>query len=418
MALQEIHAHQLPNGLTVLIEPMRSVQSASFSLIVPAGVVHEEASRNGTSAVLCDLMVRGAGDRDSRRLSEDLDSLGLQRSESVGWNHISFSGASVAENLLSALEIYADIVRRPHLPKSQFSAVVTGLEQSLRSIEDEPRQKVIIELRRRCYDDPWGRPTDGDLEEIHNVRLEDVQALYQRSVQPQEAILGIAGNVNASEVMSAVEQAFGGWEAKEPTLPRGRGRLQLQQHIALDSTQTHIGLAFPGVPYRKESYYAAWAAVNVLSGGSSSRLFTEVRERRGLCYSVYATLHSLRDQGMVLAYAGTTSERAQETLDVTLSEILRLGEGIEAGELDRCKAGAKSALIMQQESTGARAASIARDWFHLGRVTTLDEVHDRIDALTVDSVVEYVRAHPPENLTVLTIGPEPLKAPAASLPLS
>jgi len=359
--------------------------------------------------VLCDLMSRGAGEHDSRQLSAALDGLGLQRSESVGWNHLSFSGATVAENLLPAISLYGDIIRRPHLSETQFEPVVSGVEQSLRSTEDEPRQKVIIELRRRCYDDPWGRPTDGDLDELANVTPAAVRQLHQRCVRPNGAVLGVAGNVDGAAVREAVEAALGDWpQVEEDPIAAGPAR-ELADHIRLDSAQTHIGLAFPAVPYRDEAYYAAWAAVNVLSGGSSSRLFTEVREKRGLCYSVYATLNSLLDEGRVLVYAGTTSERAQETLDVTRAEIQRLAEGIAADELDRCKAGAKSALIMQQESTGARASSMARDWFHLGRVTTLDEVHEKIDALTTDTVLDYVRAHPTDELTVLTIGPQRLQ---------
>lgn len=412
MAAQELHTHQFENGLTLLVEPMRGVQSASFSLIVPAGVVHEEPGKNGTSAVLCDLVSRGAGDRDSRQLSAALDSLGLQRSESVGWNHISFSGATVAENLLPALAVYADIIRRPHLPEAEFPAVVAGVEQSLRATEDEPRQKVIIELRRRCYEAPWGRPADGDLSELANVSLDAVRALHARCVKPHGAILGIAGNVDFARALETVEAALGDWQPGEEDAIHTGARGARLDHIPLDSTQTHIGLSFPSVPYRDEAYYAAWAAVNVLSGGSSSRLFTEVREKRGLCYAISASLNSLLDQGRVLAYAGTTSERAQETLDVTLAEIHRLSEGIEPAELDRCRAGAKSALIMQQESTGARAASLARDWFHLGRVTTLDEVHQKIDGLTLEAVMDYVHSHPPDDLTVLTIGPEPLEVRA------
>ena len=120
-------------------------------------------------------------------------------------------------------------------------------------------------------------------------------------------------------------------------------------------------------------------------------------------------LNSLPHHARVLAYAGTTAERAQETLDVTLSEIQRLAEGIEPGELERCQARAKSALIMEQESTISRAGSVARDWFHLGRVTTLDEVRGKIESLTVDTVLEYIHAHPARDFTVVTIGPEPLE---------
>jgi predicted Zn-dependent peptidase len=120
-------------------------------------------------------------------------------------------------------------------------------------------------------------------------------------------------------------------------------------------------------------------------------LFTEVRERRGLCYAISASLSTLRDEGRVFAYAGTTTERAQETLDVTVAEILRLHEGITEDELQRCKARAKSSLIMQQESTTSRASSLARDMYHLNRVVTLDEINARINALTTEQVREFAR---------------------------
>src|SRR5690606_28310691 len=170
--------------------------------------------------------------------------------------------------------IYGDIIRRPHLAESQFAPVLSGVEQSLRATEDEPRQKVIIELRRRCYADPWGRPTDGDLEELGNITLSAVRQLHQRCVRPNGAILGIAGNVDIAATREAVEAAFGDWQPVEEDQVDSAEAKDLADHIRLDSTQTHIGLAFPAVPYRDEPYYAAWAAVHALSGARSSRLLT------------------------------------------------------------------------------------------------------------------------------------------------
>jgi predicted Zn-dependent peptidase len=151
--------------------------------------------------------------------------------------------------------------------------------------------------------------------------------------------------------------------------------------------------------------------VGVLSSGSSSRLFTEVREKRGLCYTVYASLHTQRDRASVLCYAGTTAERAQETLDVTVNELQRLGQGIQQAELNRLKARIKSSLIMQQESTSARSGALARDWYHLGRARTLDEVGRRVDELSADSINAFLKKNPPSDLLVVTLGPEPLKVP-------
>ncbi|MGQ0633143.1 MAG: M16 family metallopeptidase [Planctomycetaceae bacterium] len=411
MPEQLIETHAFENGLTLIIEPMRDVQSAAFSLLVPCGSNYDPPGREGAAAVLVDWMMRGAGPHDSRQLTSRLDHLGLQRNEGVGNSHLSFAGATVAENLGEALGLYADIVRNPHLPTDQFEAARAGVEQSLRAIEDEPRQKVLIELRRRAYDAPWGTPSEGTLEGLEAMEPGDARTLYERCAQPRDAILGIAGKVDVAEMIDLVSRHFGNWGVKPAasfaTGPRGPKR----DHIAHDSTQTQIGIAYESVPYRDPGYYAAWALVSVLSGGMSSRLFTEVREKRGLCYSVFASLNSLRDQGRVLCYAGTTAERAQETLDVTLHELMRLSQGISEDELDRCKARAKASLIMQQESSSSRAASIARDWYHLGRVTTLDEVRLRIEELTVPALLDHARRHPAADFTVLTLGPRALEVP-------
>jgi predicted Zn-dependent peptidase len=409
MANQQIQTHAISNGLTLIIEPMADVQSAAFSLLVPAGSNYDPPGQAGAASILSDWIMRGAGSRDSRQLTNELDNLGLQRNEGVGNSHVSFTGATLAESLPQALRIYADIVQSPHLPVDQFEAARTGVEQSLRAIEDEPRQKVIIELRRRCYESPWGIPSEGTLEGVEKLTPAVVRNHFQRCSSPRDAILGIAGKVDVRAMVGLVEDLFGGWKAKPApefvTGPRGPAR----DHIPHDSTQTQIGIAYDSVAYRDPGYYAAWAAVSVLSGGMSSRLFTEVREKRGLCYSVFAMLNSLRDQGRILCYAGTTVERAQETLDVTLAELIRLGKGIGHDELDRCKARAKSSLIMQQESSSARASSIARDWYHLGRVETLDEVREKIDALTVDALLEHLAEHPAKDFTILTLGPKPLE---------
>ncbi|RPI88610.1 MAG: insulinase family protein [Planctomycetaceae bacterium] len=415
MPEQQIHTHVFPNGLTLLVEPMADVQSAAFSLLTPCGSNYDPVGQEGAASVLCEWIMRGAGALGSMELTTALDNLGLQRNEGVGNTHMSFSGATIADSLPAALRLYADIVRRPHLPEEEFDASKLGVEQSLRALEDEPRQKVMNELRKRSFAAPWGTPSEGTLEGVTRLTPAVVRELFERCTQPRQTILGIAGRVDPVQMRELTEELFGDWIDRpiEPWVDGLRG--PTRDHVMQESAQTQIGIAYPSVPYRDVDYYAAWGVVNVLSGGMSSRLFTEVRERRGLCYSVYATLHSLRDQAQVLCYAGTTAERAQETLDVTLRELRRVSEGIGEDELRRCKARAKSSLIMQQESSASRASSLARDWYHLGRVTTLDEVRDKIEALTVRALLEHARRYPARDLTVLTLGPAPLEVSLAVL---
>ena len=409
MALHDVHHATLANGLTVLVETMRAVQSAAFTMLVPGGSAFDPPGHNGTAMALSDWISRGAGDRSSREVLAELDRLGVQSRESASAQHLAISGTCLAENLSAALRLYSDVLLRPRLDESEFEAVMSGLEHGLLSIEDDPQKKVMVELVRRCYPTPWGQPTEGTLADLENLSPESIREHFRHTVRPNGAILGIAGNVTLDDVLPMLEELLGGWSgSNEIALVEG-GSGPAREHLTHESTQTHIGLAYPAVAYADPDYYAAWAAVNVLSGGMSARLFTEVREKRGLCYSVYASLSTLKDRGQVLCYAGTTAERAQETLDVLRSELVRLGEGIGEDELDRCKARAKSSLIMAQESTGSRASSLARNWYHLGRTITLEEVRSKIEGLTVKTVLDYVQAHPAKDFTILTIGPQALR---------
>jgi len=403
--------HTFPNGLVLVAEPMGWLESAAFTLMVPAGCVHDPPEAAGLASFTCEMALRGAGERDSRRLVEDLDNLGVERSESVTDSHTRYSGATLAANLPQALSIFADVLRRPHLPAEQLEAGRQVMLHELRAVEDEPSQKVMIELRRRHYPNPWGRPPQGEQEAIEATSIDQIRQLHRRHYRPNGTILGVAGRFEWDRLQETVGHVLGGWEPGDGSRIVETGSMKKQEHIPYESNQTQIGISYPSVPYRHPDYFQAWGAVGVLSGGMSARLFTEVRERRGLCYSVYAMYHTLRDLGGVFCYAGTSADRAQETLDVTLSELVRLGEGVEAHELDRLKARIKSALIMQQESSAARSAAVARDWYHLGRVRSLEEIGRLVDGLSCASINAYVAEHPPGDFTVVTLGPRPLEVP-------
>jgi predicted Zn-dependent peptidase len=356
-------------------------------------------------------MLRGAGPRDSRTWVSDLENLGVERGESVGVAQATFHGATLRDNLPAGLDLFADMIRRPHLPAEQLDAGRSACLQELRAIDDEPSHKLMIELRRRQYPDPWGRSSHGEEPSLRAATIDDVRKYHDQHYRPGGTILAVAGNFDWRRLCDQVEQLFGDWKPNqigEPSTTNGR---PTGNYIPFESNQSHVGIAYPTIPYKHPDYFQAWAAVGVLSSGSSSRLFTEVRERRGLCYTVYASLHTQRDRASVLCYAGTTAERAQETLDVTISELNRLGNGIEQSELDRLKARIKSALIMQQESTSARSGALARDWYHLGRARSLDEVGALVDKLTAESINAFLRANPPRELLVVTLGPERLKLP-------
>jgi len=409
--IDAIVSHTYPNGMTLVAEPMNWLRSAAFTFLVPAGSVYDPEDRSGLGSFTCEMALRGAGSRDSRQFILDLDNLGVERSESVSSSHAGFSGATVSENLAPALAIYADLLRRPHLPDDQLEAGRSAMLQELRAVEDEPSQKVMIELRRRHYPHPWGRPAQGQRLAIEATTIEDIRQYFQRRYQPGGTILGVAGRVDWPRLVDEVGDLFADWPSGQSESIEESPAPGQYHHVHYDSHQTQIGIAYPSVPYRDPDYFLAWGAVGVLSSGMSARLFTEVRERRGLCYSVYATLHTLLDRGAVFCYAGTGADRAQQTLDVTLGELVRLGQGIEPHEIARLKSRMKSALVMQQESSASRSASLCRDWHHLGRARTLDEIGRLIDALDSRAINAYLADHPPGPFTVVTLGSRPLETP-------
>jgi predicted Zn-dependent peptidase len=406
-----IYSHTYTNGLVLVAEPMAWLQSAAFTFLTPSGAIHDPSDRAGLSSFLCEMALRGAGLRDSRQFVLDLDNLGVERTESVSNAHTGYSGATVAENLPEALSIYADVLRRPHLPDDQLDAGRLAMLQELRAVEDEPAQKVMIELRRQHYPEPWGRPTQGEQKALESTTIGDIRRHFQRSYRPNGTILGVAGQLDWPRLKQLVGELFDDWPRGEPDAIADSPAAGRYQHLPYESQQTQIGIAYDSVPYRDPDYFQAWGSVGVLSGGMSARLFTEVRERRGLCYSVYATLNTLPHRGAVFCYAGTGVDRAQQTLDVTLGELTRLGQGIEEHEIDRLKARIKSALVMQQESSSSRSTSLARDWYYLGRARTLDELEQLIDAVTSRTINTYLSAHPPAGFTVVTLGSRALEVP-------
>jgi predicted Zn-dependent peptidase len=405
---QQVFQHTLANGLVLLAERMEHVRSAAINFLVPAGAAFDPAGKFGVATVLADLITRGAGDRDSRELSLALDNLGVDRDESVGAINMRFWGSTLSRNAPATLEIFADIIRRPHLPEDELEATQALALQDILSLEDSPQQKVMVELRRRYYPAPLNKDRRGRTEDIESLTIDDVKKQHRRLFRPNGAILSVAGNVEWEPLKAQVERLFGDWRQGEPIEAVPEPHTPQSQHLQKDTQQTQIAWAWPSAPIGDPLYYSARAAEGVLSGGMSARLFTEVREKRGLCYSVGVRHETFRDRGAMVGYAGTGADRAQQTLDVTLAELRRLKDGVTDDEIDRVKAGLKSSLIMQEESTSARAGSIASDWYFLGRVRTFDEIQSAIDNLTPSSITGYLEKYPVRDVTLVTLGPEAL----------
>ncbi len=225
---------------------------------------------------------------------------------------MTYGGATLAENLPAALAIFADVLQCPHLPQEELEACRQTVLQSLRAVEDEPAEKTMIELRRRFYPDPWGRSSLGEQEALESIGLGEIREFVRRQFQPRGTLLGVAGRVQWGPLKELVGRLFGACAPRENGAVDERPARGGYLHLPYDSAQTHVGVAYAAVPYRHEDYFRAWGAVGALGGGMSSRLFTEVRERRGLCYSVYASYHTLLERAGVFCYAGTSAQRRRK----------------------------------------------------------------------------------------------------------
>jgi predicted Zn-dependent peptidase len=222
--------------------------------------------------------------------------------------------------------------------------------QNLAGIEDEPAHRTLAALRRLQSPAPWGMPTEGISAEVESIEIDDVREFVAQNLQPAGMIVSVAGRIEWDDFVRRVEALLGDWQAAPaPPVAKGpRGAATL--HVTHDAQQTHVAVGWPAPPYRDDTSHEATAALAVLGGGPSSRFFTEIRERRALCYTVSAGYQTSRDFAHAVCYSGTSADRAQETLDVMLAEIARLPGTITRDEVDRVKARAKSGLIMQQEA--------------------------------------------------------------------
>lgn len=406
-----IETHEFPNGLRLVVEPIGGVKSVGFTLLLPAGTAHEPAHQLGLGAVVHELLFRGAGDLDARAHGDALDLLGVHRATEVNTFNLRLGATFLGDRLTQALPLLTDMVRRPHLNEKDLDPAVQLALQQIESLEDEPQDKVMIELKRQHLGPTLGRSVLGEADHLRSLAIEHVRGYVSGRFVARGTIVAVAGDVCFAEVRDLLGRELGEWPGSAQDIPHTRPTAEIvRRHVHAESTQQHIGLAYETVGVAHADHIPQHVATAVLSGGMSGRLFTEVREKRGLCYSVYASYAPRRDAGTVFAYAGTTTQRAEETLDVLSSELVKMSAGVERAEFDRAIVGLKSRLVMQGESTSARARALASDVFLLGRPRSLEQVAAEVDAVTLEKVNAFVAHHSPKEFTTITVGPRPLHA--------
>ncbi len=399
----------LPNGFTLLGDILPEFQSASVSIATGIGSAWDPVGKYGLAAFVCEMMLRGAGKLSARGFLEAIDRIGIDRTETLTASNLKFQAAMLKENLEEALNLYADLIRFPLMPEKEIEAGRQVLLREIASIEDSPEAKLGQVLDERFYGKAWGHNVDGDREGIENIVWEDILQQYKRLLMPNQCIMAVTGNFDWEKIARQVENLFGDWEEGElPTQPEFVAKRE-SVHIPSSATQTQIGLAWETLPYSHPDRLKAWAPISVLSGGMNSRLFNEVREKRGLCYDIDARCCSLRSVAGVFCMASCRTENAQQTLDVIFQEMRRLEEGITEEEFQAFKARYRMTLLTSQESCQSWATEMIGDWVNFGRVRSNEEILDKMESLTLAEVNDYAAAHPVGEILLCTLGQKALK---------
>lgn len=401
----------LPNGLRVLYEPMPWLPTLSTTLLLPFGSATDPEGNEGSANVLHEWLQRGAGQLDSRALSDALEELGARRGGSAGRETSTLSLSFLAADAGQALPLLALMVQQPRLDDAEFGAAKELALEEIESLEDSPTQRLFEEVSARFFASPQRRSPYGTRAGIAALTPAGVKEDAHKRVGPAGSILTLAGGADWTHLLQIVQAAFGQWQGNSQPIPAPELAAPSRHHVTAETSQVQVGLAFPSSQPGTDQGYLYSLALGVLSGSPAARLFTEVREKRGLVYSVSASSRALRGFGYTLGYAGTTSERAAETLQVFLEELERLAQGVTADELERARTGILSSVIMRGESSGSSAGRLASDAFHLGRARTLAEITARVQGVSLQQVNDYLAANPVPRPTVVTLGP-PIEAHA------
>lgn len=401
--------HRLPNGLEMIGQRMPSLGSVVFGMQIGAGARDEDDAHLGLNQLLDDLLFQGTATRNARQITDAIELLGARRISGVSFETARYGAQVVHTKLDEALDLWADILLRPTFPKKEFDQLRPLLLQAIRRREDEPMRRIGELITREFYrGSRLARPILGTEATVGALRIEDVRDFYDRYYRADRALFAIAGNFEWEHVVTQVARLFGGWPsggaASYVDTPQPATTLAVEQD---KGEQEHLYFAAPSVTFGDPDYYANILMAEIFGGGMTSRLFAEVREKRGLVYSVSAYPQPSQTIGALLLYAGTPPEKTEETVGVILDELRKLeAGGVTQDELDRAKVQIKSELVMQSESSSARMSSLLRAWWYERRIIPVAEVKAAIDAVTVEQIAGLLRRFPPTHpLTLAAIGP-------------
>lgn len=408
--MSECVVRTLPGGLRLVVEEIPHVRSVTVGVWVGAGSRYEAPAEAGITHFIEHLLFKGTERRSAKQIAEEVDALGASLNAFTAKEYTCYYAKVLDEHLDTALDLLADMLLHSVFDAAELEKERGVVLEEIKMYEDTPDELVHDLLTEQAWHGhPLGRVITGTTDSVAGFSRAQILEYFRRYYTAGNTVVAIAGNVQTDAAEQAVRRWFTG-------LPEGRAPLDgspahLQPGRLLrerETEQVHLCLALPGVPQDDDAMYPLYVVNTILGASSSSRLFQEIRENRGLAYSVYSYLSAHRDSGLLTVYAGCGDESAPTVLELVLEQLAAIAAGdITAAEVERAKAQMKGQLVLGLESTSNRMNRIGRSLLSRGRVLTLDEVLGKLSAVTPDAVNRLARELTADRRVALAaIGPD------------
>jgi predicted Zn-dependent peptidase len=411
MSDPNIKTKVLPEGLRLVSEPLDESTSVSLGVWIRAGSRDESDAVAGISHLMEHMLFKGTPDMDALGIAQAFEGIGAQENAATGEEYTVLYARFLPEHLQRALEIMSDMVLHPTLADLEREREV--IVEEIRMYEDRPDQLADEHLSALIFhDDPLGRPIIGSAETVRGVDHATLRTFHAGTYTAPNIFVVASGKLERGELEGMVEERFSALREGEPFVREVHSRPPQSRFFFRhkETEQYHVSLGSRGIPARSEDRYAMAALNNVLGGGMSSRLFQEVREKRGLAYAVYSYHQGYSDAGAIKTYVGSATGNIEEAIRVIAEQLLRVQEDLVAGEeLERTKQQLKSSTLLALESTAARMNRIGRSVITDTELLTPEEIASRIEAVTPEDIRRLARAHLNlENIYLSAVGPKEL----------
>jgi predicted Zn-dependent peptidase len=401
-----VEIHTLANGLRIVTEHMPGLESAALGIWVSAGGRHERVEQNGIAHFLEHMAFKGTKRRSALQIAEEIEDVGGYINAYTSREVTAYYARVLKDDVALALDLIGDIVLNPIFDPREIEVERGVILQEIGQAADTPDDVIFDWLQAAAYpEQPLGRTILGPAERVQAFGRKDFDRFVAENYGPGQLIVSAAGAVDHDEIVRLAEKAFGHLKPVPQAQPQP-GTFQGGEHRVVKALeQAHFTLALEAPGYRSDDIYTAQIYATALGGGMSSRLFQEIREKRGLCYTIYSQVGSYDDTGLLTIYAGTSGEDLPELVGLTIDELKRSAETMTEAELARARAQMKAGLLMGLESPSARAERLARLVAIWDRVPPLEESVDRIDAVTLDGLKDHAAAMGQAGSAMALYGP-------------